>query len=230
MPEPAQKRRVVEQMFDRIAPRYDRMNRILTFGFDRRWREVALRVLAVGPADRLLDLACGTGDLAALAAARGARVVAVDRAAQMLGRAARRGLAGQLVRADAEQLPLATGWATCATCGFALRNFVSLPAVFRELARIVEPGGRVAFLEVDQPKHPALRAGHRLYFEHVVPRVGGWLADRDAYRYLPESAAYLPGATELAAALDAAGFEAIRKRRLLLGSVQLLTARRRSAA
>jgi len=213
-------------MFDRIAPRYDAVNRVITFGLDRHWRELALRAIGVGRADRLLDLACGTGDLAAAAARRGTRVVGLDFAEQMLQRAARRGLAGRLARADAERLPLATGWATCATCGFALRNFVSLPTVFGELARVLEPGGRLALLEVDRPHNPILRVGHGIYFEHVVPRIGGWLADRDAYRYLPASTAYLPAPQELCAALRAAGFESIEKRRLMLGSVQLLTARR----
>jgi len=226
LPGREEKRRVVQRMFDRIAPRYDAMNRLITLGLDQRWRRAALETIGVGPGDRLLDLACGTGDLAAAASERGARVVGVDFAAQMLERAAGRGLSGRLVRGDAERLPLAAGWATCATCGFALRNFVALPAVFQELARVVEPGGRIALLEVDRPRRPIFRFGHSFYFEHVVPVLGGWLADRDAYRYLPASAAYLPDLSGLRAALHEAGFGAIAKRSFMLGSVQLITARR----
>jgi demethylmenaquinone methyltransferase/2-methoxy-6-polyprenyl-1,4-benzoquinol methylase len=226
LPEREEKRRVVQRMFDRIAPRYDAMNRLITFGLDQRWRRVALETIGVGPGDRVLDLACGTGDLAAAALKRGARVVGLDFAAQMLQLAGSRGLIGRLVRGDAERLPLPDRWATCATCGFALRNFVALPTVFHELARVVETGGRIALLEVDRPRHPILRFGHRLYFERMVPALGGWLADRDAYRYLPASAAYLPDFPALRAALRHAGFRAIVKHSLMLGSVQLITARR----
>lgn len=230
LPEPTAKRRHVRAMFDRIAPRYDAMNRLLSLGLDRGWRRVALDAIAVGRGDRVLDLACGTGDLAALAAARGARVVGADFARAMLRGAQQRGVGCALVQADAEALPFRTGFATAATCGFALRNFVSLEAALGELGRVLAPGGRIALLDVDRPRSAVARAGHEFWFDRMVPRVGGWLSDRDAYAYLPASTAYLPPDATFAAMLARAGFESARKRSLLLGAAQLWTAERSAAA
>jgi len=224
LPEPAEKREVVRHMFDRIAPRYDRMNRLLTLGLDQQWRSQALAGIAVGPGDRLIDLACGTGDLAERAAARGARVIGADFAGEMLRNAVVRGVDARFVQADASALPFPGAWATALVCGFALRNFASLPDVLREMARVLEPGGRIALIEVDRPDVAWIRAAHGLYFDRVVPRIGGWLSDRDAYAYLPQSTAYLPEAGELRALLEKSGFREIKKTRLLLGAAQILQA------
>jgi demethylmenaquinone methyltransferase/2-methoxy-6-polyprenyl-1,4-benzoquinol methylase len=228
LPAAQRKRATVRTMFDRIAPRYDRLNRVLTAGMDQRWRRAALDAIGIAPGDRVVDLACGTGDLAELARARGARVLGIDFAREMLRGAARRGVAASFVQADAVTLPLATGAATALTCGFALRNFVALPPVLREMARVVAPGGRIALLEVDRPDGRMLRSGHSLYFDRVVPVLGGWLSDRDAYRYLPQSTAYLPSRAALSSELERAGFEAVARHTRLLGAVQIWTAVRRS--
>ena len=177
----------------------------------------------------VIDLACGTGDLAELSLARGARVVGVDFALEMLGAARRRGIRTALLQADAAALPLPDAWASVATCGFALRNFVSLPAIFRELARVLEPGGRVAFIEVDRPRPALIRAAHTLYFDRIVPLVGGLLSDRSAYAYLPKSTVYLPPTGELLALLEDAGFEQVEHRPLLLGAAQIVTGIRRKS-
>ncbi|MBW1845317.1 MAG: ubiquinone/menaquinone biosynthesis methyltransferase, partial [Deltaproteobacteria bacterium] len=216
-------------MFDRIAPRYDRLNRLLSAGLDQRWRREALDRIGVGQGDRVVDLACGTGDLAELSMERGAHVVGVDFALEMLGAARRRGIRAALFQADAEALPLPDEWATVATCGFALRNFVSLPAIFGELARVLEPGGRVAFIEVDRPRPALIRAAHTLYFDRIVPLVGGLLSDRSAYAYLPKSTVYLPPTAELLALLEDAGFEQVEHRPLLLGAAQIVTGIRRKS-
>jgi len=208
----------VRAMFDRIAPRYDQLNRLLSAGLDQRWRREALDRICVGKGDRVIDLACGTGDLAELSMARGAQVVGVDFAFEMLCAARQRGIQTALVQADAESLPLPDEWATVVTCGFALRNFVSLPAIFRELARVLEPGGRVAFIEVDRPRPALIRAVHTLYFDRIVPLVGGLLSDRSAYAYLPKSTVYLPPTAELLALLEDAGFEQVEQS--LAASVQ----------
>jgi demethylmenaquinone methyltransferase/2-methoxy-6-polyprenyl-1,4-benzoquinol methylase len=213
-------------MFDRIAPRYDRVNRVLSMGRAYHWRRVALESIRVAPGDRLIDLACGTGDLAELATSMGAEVFAIDFAREMLRAAKRRGIRAQWIQADAERIPLPDGSATCLTCGFALRNFSSLPKVLAETARVLEPGGRIALLEVDRPRNGVIRLGHSVYFERIVPRLGAWLSDRDAYRYLPESTVYLPEEAELLARIEAAGFEDVAKHSLLLGATQLLTAKR----
>jgi demethylmenaquinone methyltransferase/2-methoxy-6-polyprenyl-1,4-benzoquinol methylase len=129
-----------------------------------------------------------------------------------------------LVRGDALSLPLRPGAVDGLVCGFALRNFASLPPVFAECARVVRPDGVVAFLEVDTPPSAVLRAGHRVWFGGVVPLIGGLLSDRDAYRYLPRSVAYLPSPAELAGMLTGAGFTSVARTRLSGGLAQLVTA------
>ncbi len=125
------------------------------------------------------------------------------------------------------RLPLRDGSVTAAVSGFALRNFASLEPVFAELARVVRSGGRIGLLEVDRPRNPVVRAGHGIYFNKVVPFLGGIISgDRKAYRYLPASAAYLPEERELARMLQRAGFKNIRKKRPMLGAIQSLTAMR----
>jgi demethylmenaquinone methyltransferase / 2-methoxy-6-polyprenyl-1,4-benzoquinol methylase len=230
LPSGAAKSALVREMFERIAPRYDRMNRLVSLGLDQRWRRAALAAIGVGPGDRLLDLACGTGDLSELAAARGARVIGLDQAREMLRGARRRRIAAGFVRGDAERLPLRDACASAVTCGFALRNFSDPHAVLRECARVLRAGGRLALVEVGVPTGAFARAGHRLWFERVVPWVGGLLSDRDAYRYLPRSVVYLPAEAELRAALASAGFERVTRVPFLFGAAQLYTAVRRPAA
>ncbi|HXV37760.1 MAG TPA: ubiquinone/menaquinone biosynthesis methyltransferase [Myxococcota bacterium] len=227
LPPIGEKRARVRAMFDRIAPRYDRLNRLISLGLDQRWRRCALERIRVGQGDRVLDLACGTGDLIELALARGAQVIGVDFSLEMLRASRERGIRAALLQADAEALPLPDGAATVATCGFALRNFVDLSAVFAELARVLEPGGRLAFIEVDRPRAGLARSIHSLYFDHVVPFVGGLLSDRVAYAYLPKSTVYMPPTRELLRLVEAAGFEQVRHTSLLLGSAQIVTGIRR---
>ncbi len=223
LPSGADKVRAVRAMFDTIAPRYDLVNRIMTFGLDRGWRRAAVRSLALPPGSRVLDVACGTGDLCRdLAAARYAPV-GVDLSPGMLAHAR---TAAPLVLADALQLPVPRGAVDGAVSGFALRNVADLSTLFGELARTVRPGGRVALLDVAQPTNPVMRAGHAAYFGHVVPRLGGLLSDRAAYRYLPRSVAYLPPAPAMLAALEAAGFGSLQRRLLGGGAAQLLTGTR----
>ena len=128
-----------------------------------------------------------------------------------------------LVQADALRLPVRDGSADGVTCGFALRNVVSLEGLFAELGRIVRPGGAIALLDASRPDRPILRAGHAVYFERVVPVIGGLLSDRDAYAYLPKSMAYLPPPGEMLAMLRRAGFPSARRLQLSGGITQLLT-------
>ena len=223
LPSGEEKRVRVRDMFDRIAPRYDALNRVISAGMDQRWRRRALDKIGVGPEDWAVDLACGTGDFCELVESRGARVVGVDFAREMLRQGQQRLDRFRAVQGDGEWLPFRTGSVDVVTCGFALRNFVSLEGVLREVARIVRPGGRIALLDVDRPDVSLVRVGHSLYFDRLVPLIGGLVSDRSAYRYLPQSTASLPPAAELREMLSGAGFLEVEKERLFLGSAQILT-------
>ncbi len=221
LPRGEEKARAVRGMFDAIAPRYDLLNRLLTFGLDIRWRRLAVESLRLPPGSRVLDLACGTGDLCRMIEDSGALAIGVDVSAGML-EAARTEV--PLVQADVLRLPFPACSADGVTCGFALRNLVELPAFFTEMARVTRPGGRIALLEVAEPANAALRWGHRVYFGRVVPAVGGLVSDRSAYRYLPRSMEYLPPPAELVAELRRAGFVGVEHRALNSGIAQLLLA------
>jgi demethylmenaquinone methyltransferase/2-methoxy-6-polyprenyl-1,4-benzoquinol methylase len=223
LPQGEEKVRAVRTMFDTIAPRYDLVNRLMTFRMDVGWRRTTVARLDLPVGARVLDLACGTGDLCRELAASDLRPVGVDLSFGMLA-AAR--TSAPLVHADVLRLPVPGGQADGATCGFALRNFVDLEAFFVELARVVRPGGRIALLEVAEPPNPVLRWGHGLYFGAVVPRIGALLSDGAAYRYLPKSVAYLPEPEVMLEMLAGAGFVRPRRDLLSAGIAQLLTATR----
>ncbi|HEV7886819.1 MAG TPA: ubiquinone/menaquinone biosynthesis methyltransferase [Acidimicrobiales bacterium] len=223
LPQGDEKVRAVRAMFDAIAPRYDLVNRIMTFGLDVRWRRRAVRALALPAGSRVLDLAAGTGDLCRELARHGHRAVGADLSFGMLAHAR---TDAPLMEADALRLPTPDGSVDGAVSGFALRNFVDLPAFFAELGRVVRPGGRVALLDVAAPVNPVLRWGHAFYFGQVVPRIGGLLSDAAAYRYLPQSVAYLPSRDDMLASLRSAGFGDASHALLSGGITQLLTGTR----
>ena len=223
LPEGDEKRAAVRTMFDTTAPRYDLVNRLMTFRLDVRWRRLARETLALSPGSVVLDLACGTGDFAVDLAEEGHRPIGVDLSFGMLASAR---TTAPLVQGDLLGLPVASGSVDAAVCGFALRNLVELPPFFAELARVVRPGGRIALLDVSEPDLAVMRWGHGIYFNHVVPRIGGLLSDRSAYAYLPRSVSYLPPAPEMLAMLDRAGFADLGHRQLSGGITQLLTAQR----
>jgi demethylmenaquinone methyltransferase/2-methoxy-6-polyprenyl-1,4-benzoquinol methylase len=226
LPAPVEKRAFVGQMFDAIAPRYDLMNRLMTFGRDRAWRNATLAALAITPGNLVVDLGCGTGDLAAGARRLGARAVGVDLSAGMLMAAQRRGELATFVRTDASRLPLADASCDSAVSGFALRNFVSVESVIAEAARVLRPSGRLAILEIDKPDAGAFAAAFDVYFRHVMPMLGALVSRGYAYRYLASSTVYLPKWPELRSMLERAGFRDATKRSLTGGTVQLVTARR----
>ena len=169
------------------------------------------------------DLACGTGDLCNELTKAGYRAVGFDFSRGMLAHAKTR---APLVQADILRLPVADAGLDGATCGFALRNVTSLPALFDELARVVRPGGRIALLDAGRPENRLLCAGHGVYFGKVVPLIGGLLSNREAYSYLPRSLAYLPPAGEMLAMLGHAGFNDVARVPLSGGIVQLVTGTR----
>jgi demethylmenaquinone methyltransferase/2-methoxy-6-polyprenyl-1,4-benzoquinol methylase len=213
----------VQAMFDVIAPRYDLVNRIMTFRMDVGWRRRTVSALGLPPGATVVDLACGTGDLAGDLADRGLVPIGVDLSFGMLAAAPR---PFPRVQSDGSAMPLPDASVDGVTCGFALRNFTDLGATFDELARIVCPGGRIALLEVATPPNPVLRFGHGVYFGQVVPRIGAALSDGDAYRYLPRSVAYLPEPDQMLSMLESAGFTHVRRSLLSVGIAQLITATR----
>jgi demethylmenaquinone methyltransferase/2-methoxy-6-polyprenyl-1,4-benzoquinol methylase len=223
LPEGEEKARAVRRLFDTISPRYDLVNRVMTFGMDVGWRRRTVRELGLPAGSRVFDLACGTGDLCRELAAAGHRAVGFDFSHGML-------LASRteapLVEADILRLPLADAGADGVTCGFALRNVVSLEALFAEVARIVRRGGRISLLETGEPDGRLMRVGHRLYFRRFVPAIGGLLSNREAYSYLPRSTAYLPHPDEVLLMLRTAGFTDAKRRSLGAGAVQLFVATR----
>lgn len=211
-------------MFDAIAPRYDLMNRLMTFRLDVGWRRRTVDRLGLPSGSVVLDVACGTGDLCRDLVRAGHRPVGVDFSHGMLA-AARTG--APLINADASALPVADASVDGVTCGFALRNFVALEPVLAETARVLRPEGRIALLEVATPPNPLMRFGHGIYFGQVVPRLGALLSDPDAYRYLPDSVAYLPDTDTLLAMVADAGFDRVERVELTGGIAQLITATRR---
>jgi demethylmenaquinone methyltransferase/2-methoxy-6-polyprenyl-1,4-benzoquinol methylase len=223
LPVGTEKVRAVRDLFDRIAPRYELLNRMLTLGMDRGWRRRAVAALGLDRGAFVVDLACGTGDLCRDLAGAGYRAAGFDLSAGMLAHASG---PVPLVQADALRLPLPAASADGAISGFALRNFEGLTPFFAELGRVVRPGGRVALLDVATPTLTPLRWGHAAYFGHVVPWVGGLLSDKAAYRYLPESVAYLPDPPVLLQQIGTAGFAGIERRLLSGGITQLITATR----
>lgn len=226
LPSGAAKRRAVREMFDSIAPRYDLVNRIMTLRLDVAWRRRTARELALPAGSLVGDLACGTGDFCRELARLGHRWIGFDFSMGMLRAAPAGGGGAPLVNADVLALPVPDGALDGATCGFALRNLTAVPPLFAELARVLRLGGRAGLLEVDSPTNPVLRCGHGLYFGRIVPLIGGLLSDRDAYRYLPESVAYLPPPEELIDGLRSAGFIDVRRHKLSAGIAQLITATR----
>jgi len=223
LPTAPDKAQAVEAMFDRIAPRYDLLNRLLTLRMDVGWRRATVRALQLPPGARVLDLACGTGDLCRDLLAAGYAPTGLDFSAGMLA-AAR--VPAALVRADALRLPVPTGSVDGIVSGFALRNFTALPPFFAECARVLRPGGRIALLDVAEPTSPQLRALHGVWFRRVVPFVGGLVSDRHAYAYLPASTAYLPPTAEMLVDLSGHGFDHIARRPLGMGAAQLVTGTR----
>ena len=221
LPEGDEKVAAVRDMFDAIAPRYDRLNRIISFRLDVRWRKKAIRELGLPAGSLVLDLASGTGDLCLDLTTSGLTPISMDLSYGML--AADRSGAPR-VQTDILRLPVPDHSVDGITCGFALRNLVDLPTFFAELARAVRPGGRIALLDVGVPKNKLVRWGNGIYFGKIVPKIGAALSDGPAYAYLPKSVAYLPEPDEMIASLRSVGFLDARHTPLSGGLTQLMVA------
>lgn len=223
----------MRDMFDRIASRYDLMNRVLSLGLDAGWRRKAVAALQLSPGSTVLDLACGTGALSRELLKADMKPVGADISEQMLRHliqgkaiAEQTGKAVPVVIADCLRLPMGDASAQGVICGFALRHFVSMKPLLAEAARVLVPHGRLVLLELDEPDPWLLRTGHRLYSRSFIPIAGRILSEKSAYEYLPDSLALLPDPEQLEADLREAGFADAARRSLSLGIAQMVSASR----
>lgn len=219
-------------MFDRIAPRYDRLNRLLSFGADLSWRSRAIDLATLGEQEIALDIGVGTGDLAVgllAGAPQSASVIGLDLSSRMLA-ISRRRLVGygdryRTLLAHAEHLPLADASVDRVVSGFTVRNIADLPRAFGEMRRVLRPSGRVVILELSHPPFAPFRLLYRWYFEQLAPPFamlfGG---DPDAYRYLPRSLRAFPKAERVAELLSAAGLQDVSFERMTMGIATVHTA------
>jgi demethylmenaquinone methyltransferase / 2-methoxy-6-polyprenyl-1,4-benzoquinol methylase len=211
----------VRTMFDRIAPVYDAMNRVMTAGLDRRWRRETVEEV-VRPGDKVLDACCGTGDLAVAAARAGGKVTGLDFSEQMLERARKKESSVEWVRGDLLELPFEDAAFDAATVGFGIRNVEDAEVALRELRRVLRSKGRLGILEITRPSG-SLRHFYGLWFDRIVPLMGKVLPGGAAYAYLPASVRRFPGPEELAELFRGAGFEHVRYRLFAGGIVALHT-------
>ncbi|MEI8322676.1 MAG: ubiquinone/menaquinone biosynthesis methyltransferase [Actinomycetes bacterium] len=223
LPQGDAKQQAVREMFDTIASRYDFVNRVMTFRLDTKWRKIAIETLRLSSPSCVLDLASGTGDLCISLKKRGHTAISVDLSYGMLS-FDRSG--APRAQADILRLPFPESSVDAVICGFALRNLVDLSTFFVEIARVLTPGGRVVLLDVGVPHNPIIRFGNNIYFGKIVPKIGALFSDKEAYRYLPRSVAYLPPRAELTAMLRSAGFSDAEHRQLSGGLTQLLSGTR----
>lgn len=209
----------VRCLFDRIAPVYDAMNRVMTAGLDRSWRRLAVEAV-VRPGDRVLDACCGTGDLALAAERQGGLVTGLDFSSRMLERAHHKSGTVTWVEGDLLALPFPDESFDAATVGFGVRNVTDLDGALSELRRVLRPGGKLAVLEITRPRG-ILKPFFSLWFDRIVPLLGKVLPGGRAYTYLPASVRRFPGAEELATLLGRHGFDRVGFR-LLGGTIVAL--------
>jgi len=209
----------VRGLFDRIAPVYDAMNRVMTAGLDRSWRRLTVEAV-VQPGDRVLDACCGTGDLAVAAEREGGRVTGLDFSSEMLVRARRKSTTIDWLQGDLLALPFEDASFDAATVGFGIRNVDDLELGLRELRRVLRPDGRLAILEITQPRG-VMRSFFSLWFDRIVPLLGKVLPGGAAYTYLPASVRRFPDAEALAETLERNGFGHVHFR-LLGGTIVAL--------
>lgn len=227
------KKEKVQEMFDNIAPTYDKLNHVLSMNVDKLWRRHALKEIVDGSAQRILDVACGTGDSTlsiAKAAGEGSTVTGVDISEGMMalveGKAVKAGVTDRidLQVADGEALPYEDGTFDRVTCAFGIRNFEHKEKGLEEFRRVLKPGGRAVILELSVPQNRVIRWAYDLYFTHLLPAIGGAVSgDKAAYRYLPASVHNFPAPKDFCRMMEEAGFTAVRCRTFTFGLCRMFT-------
>ena len=225
------KKEKIQQMFDGIAPSYDRLNHLMSLGVDKRWRKRALKEIVDGSEQQILDVACGTGDSTvaiAKAAGTGSKVTGVDISEGMMAlvmeKAAREDVQDRigLQVADGEDLPFKEDSFHCVTCAFGIRNFEHKDKGLQEFLRVLKPGGKAVVLELSVPQNRLVRWFYDLYFLHLLPWIGGRVSgNKEAYRYLPASVHAFPAPSAFCAMMEAAGFGKVRRRAYTFGLCRL---------
>jgi demethylmenaquinone methyltransferase/2-methoxy-6-polyprenyl-1,4-benzoquinol methylase len=224
-------------MFDGIAARYDLLNRLISLGIDQRWRAQTVRALELKPDAKVLDLATGTGDLALriVRDAPTAFVTGLDPSREMLRvfekkvAAADVGARVRIQFGEAESLPFENASFDAITMAFGIRNVPDRPAALREMARVLRPGGRVAILELSEPRGP-LSAAARFHVHQFVPRLGAWLSGAREYAYLQRSIAAFPAPEVFADTMRASGLQVLAVQPMTFGAVCLYVATTGGAA
>jgi demethylmenaquinone methyltransferase/2-methoxy-6-polyprenyl-1,4-benzoquinol methylase len=223
---PAGKQQYVRRLFATIADRYDLITVLLSYGLDRKWKDRLISLAGIAANDRVLDLACGTGDILFRGAGRAKIAVGLDVTLRMLQLAATKQTA-PLVNGDMLALPFASGYFTVVTAGYGLRNVPDLQKAIDEIARVLAPGGRFLSLDFNRPEQSWLRAVYLAYLTMVGSTLGFVLhRDPDTYRYIPESIRNSPGAVGVARLLEQRGFQQVRVVRLLGGLMAMHVARK----
>jgi demethylmenaquinone methyltransferase/2-methoxy-6-polyprenyl-1,4-benzoquinol methylase len=226
----------VREMFDDIAPTYDRLNHVLSMNVDKLWRRHALQEIVDGTPQRILDVACGTGDSTisiARAAAEGSEVIGADISEGMMalvkGKAEKAGVGERITLqvADGEALPYGEGAFDRVTCAFGIRNFEHKERGLAEFRRVLKPGGKAVILELSVPQNLLVRWAYDLYFLHVLPGIGGAVSgNRAAYRYLPASVHNFPSSSDFCEMMTEAGFRNVRCRTFSLGLCRMFVGER----
>lgn len=227
------KKEKIQQMFDGIAPSYDRLNHLMSLGVDKIWRRRALKEIVDGTQQQILDVACGTGDSTiaiALKAAPGSRITGIDISTGMMEplmrKAAHEGVHDRikLLVADALDMPFPDGTFHRVTCAFGVRNFEDKSRGLAEFHRVLKPGGKAVILELSVPSKPWLRQLYDIYFMHILPWIGGMVSgNKEAYRYLPASVHAFPSPPAFCAMMEEAGFRNVRHISLSMGLCRLYT-------
>ena len=226
----------IQEMFDNIAPTYDRLNHVLSLNIDKLWRRRALKEIVDDSTLRILDVACGTGDstvMIAKAAGEGSLVVGVDISEGMMGfvkaKADKAGV-GDRIRlevADGESLPYGGGSFDRVTCAFGIRNFEHKEKGLEEFHRVLKPGGKVVILELSVPRKRGVRWIYDLYFSRLLPRIGGAVSgDKTAYKYLPASVHGFPPPEEFCQMMEQAGFTDVRSRTFTFGLCRMFVGKK----